>query len=271
MNAVASRFPQRGHSFDEARQAFGAPLATYLRCAEMPAHTIGGEYLSRSANGDPGSTLPLSAVSRGQERRAFNLMANGLFSEAAWNFKPDVLRRLTYSEYSSLSGGGSWAYSPSPRHDVAISALVASAQDTALDELFAPLRLQRIDDLASKYGAGTTMTITDLFDWSRDAIFGDIANGKIAKSGPIRRNLQVNFAKRLADMWTSAEPGTPADAQALAHLQLEQLAHTTALALRSEHLDELTRAHLEALGEIARQALDARTSIGVKTLMTISQ
>jgi hypothetical protein len=43
------------------------------------------------------------------------------------------------------------------------------------------------------------------------------------------------------------------------------LAHTTALALRNSHLDELTRAHIEALGEVARQALDARNAIGVKT------
>lgn len=262
MNAVADRFPERGRSFDEARQAFTAPLTTYLRCAQMPAHALGGEYLSRAANGDPGSTLPLTAVSRSDERQAWSMLANGLFSEAAWHFHGNVLRRLTYSEYSSLSGGGSWAYAPTPRHDVAIATAVAAAQDAALNEMFAPLRLQRIDDLASKYAAGTTMSLTDLFDWTREGIFGEITTGAIAKDGPIRRNLQMRFAKRLADLWTSPEAGTPPDAQALAHLQLEQLAHSTAIALHTSRLDELTRAHLEALGAVAHQALDARVNIG---------
>jgi hypothetical protein len=266
MNEVANRFPERGHSFDEARQAFTAPLSTYLRCAALPAHTIGAEYLSRAANGDPGSTVPLTAVPRSQELRAWNLLASGLFSESAWHFNPNVLRRLTYSEYSSLSNGGSWAYAATPRHDVAVVSLVAAAQDTALNELFAPLRLQRLDDLATKYAAGSTMTLTDLFDWTRDGIFGDIANGKVAKSGEIRRNLQISFAKRLGEMWTSPQPGTPSDAQALAHLQLEDLSHATAAALRNAHLDELTRAHLEALQALAHQALDARASIGAKAV-----
>lgn len=260
MNAVANRFPQRGHSFDEARVAFTTPMTTYLRCAQMAAHTIGGEYLSRSANGDPGSTVPLSAVSRTDNRAAWNMLANGLFSESAWHFNPNVLTRLTYSEYSSLGVGATWAYNPTPRHDVAIVSLVNAAQDATLNELFAPLLLQRVDDLPTKYSPKSTITITDLFDWTRDGIFGDIPNGRVASAGPIRRNLQMMFAKRLADMWVNPEEGTPADAQALARVQLELLRHNVALGL-AHNVDELTRAHLEALGAVAQQALEARANI----------
>lgn len=261
MNAVANRFPQKGHPFDEARQAFLAPLTTYLRCAEMPSHTIGGEYLSRADNGDPGSGPPLEAVSRGKEAAAWRMLDDGLFSEAAWHFNPNVLNRLTYSEYSSLTGGGSWAYAPSPRHDVPVVALVGAAQTATLNALFAPLLLQRIDDLSTKYKAGSTMTLTDLFDWSRRGIYGDIATGGVRTSGPIRRNLQMAFAKQLGAMWTSPVPGTPADAQALARIQLEKIKHSTDAALQSSRLDELTRAHLEALGAVAQQALNARATI----------
>jgi hypothetical protein len=142
-----------------------------------------------------------------------------------------------------------------------VVAVAAQAQDRALGELFAPLTLQRIDDLSTKYAPGATMTLTDLFDWTRSGIFGDVAGGGVAKDGVVRRNAQVRFAKRLATMWTAPAPGTPADAQALARLQLEFLENDAENALRARHLDEMTRAHLEALAALAKQALEARATV----------
>jgi hypothetical protein len=63
-------------------------------------------------------------------------------------------------------------------------------------------------------------------------------------------------------MWTSPPAGTPTDAQALARLQLEDLATDTGHQLRTAHLDEMTRAHLEALQAISKQALEARATVG---------
>ncbi len=48
MDSVNARFPERGMPYDEARAAFMQPLRQYLRCAMLPANTIGGEYLSRT-------------------------------------------------------------------------------------------------------------------------------------------------------------------------------------------------------------------------------
>jgi hypothetical protein len=261
MNQVANRFPVRGDSFDEARRAFLAPLTGYLRCAGIPAHSIGGEYLSRSANGDPHSTLPLTPVSRNDERTAWSMLNNGLFADAPWRFSSNVLDRLIYSEYSSLGTDATWAYNPAPRHDVPITQIIGNAQNVALNELFSPLRLQRIDDLSTKYDDGATMTLSDLFDWAQSGIFGDIAGGRVAKAGVIRRNLQIVYAKRLGDLWTSPKPGTPSDAQALARLELGNLRQSVRAGLRTPHLDELMRAHLEALDAIASQALQARAVI----------
>ena len=259
MNAVSQRFPAPGHSFDEARQAFTAPLTTYLRCASMPANWIGGEYLSRAAKGDPGAAQPLSPVSLTDERAAWSRLANGLFSESAWHFNPNVLNKLTYSEYGDFTGA-SWAYNPSPRHDVAVTTIINNAQNQVLSELFAPLTLQRIDDLQTKYSPGATMSMTNLFDWARQSIFGDLTGG-INSAGPIRRNLQMAYAKRLSDMWINPAPGTPADAQALARIQLQQLKQLATIGQQSSGLSELTRAHLEALAALAQQALDAKANI----------
>lgn len=261
MDSVTRRFPPRGESYDDARRAFSEPMLLYLLCATLPAHTIGGEYLSRNDPGDPGGAVPLSAVPRDQEMRAWHDLGSWLFSDAAWHFNPDVLRHLVYSEVSSLESNGTWVYTPQPRHDYPIVELAASTQARVLDELFAPLTLERIDDLATKYRPGATMSLADLFDWARASIFGDIATGGVSRDGVVRRNLQIAYAQRLAKLWTMPAMGTPSDAQALARLQLVDLEGDATAALQRGRLDEMTQAHLAALVAIARQALEARAII----------
>lgn len=255
MNAVDQRFPARGQPYDDARAAFLSPMNAYLRCALMAAHTIGGEYLSRAAAGDPHSAPPLTPIPRSVDERAWHQLAGALFSDSAWSFNHDVLNRLTYSEVSAFTDA-SWAYSPSPRHDVAVSQIAAAAQDRALGEFFAPLTLQRIDDLSLKYDAGATMSLTDLFDWSRASILGDVASGT-RSDGVVRRDLQIRYAKRLASLWLSPAQGTPSDAQALARIQLVYLEQDAGAGLAQRGLSEMEQAHLEALAAIARQALEA--------------
>jgi len=170
-----------------------------------------------------------------------------------------VLNKLTYSEEEAFTQA-TWGYNPPDRHDVSIAGSAANAQNMVLNELFAPLTLQRIDELSLKYHPGTTMTLTDLFDWTRDGIFGDIEKGRVAQTGVVRRNAQMQFAKRLSQMWTAPAAGTPTDAQALARLQLVDLSGHTTSGLRGK-LDEQSRAHLEALQAVATQALEARATI----------
>ncbi len=253
MNTVNRRFPKGGEAYDDARRAFLSQAGQYGRCAGMAAHTIGGEYLSRSAKGDPHATLPLTAVPRSEEVRAWHYLATGLFSDAAWTFNPNVLRTLTYSEVSSLTGGGSWVYNPSPRHDVSIVSLAANAQGAALAEMYAPLTLQRIDELSAKYSAGSTMSLADLFNWSYDTILGDVGN---AKNGVVRRNLQTRYARMMARMWVSPAVGTPDDARALARVALTRLAAAAGSA-GERRLDGTTAAQVAALAAIAKQALAA--------------
>ena len=260
MNAVNQRFPRFGQPSDDARTAFGVPLRQYIRCATMTAHVIGGEYLSRNRGGDPHATTPLRYVPRSDETRAWHMLDAYLFSATAWHFNPDVLTHLTYSEQSSLGNFGAWAYNPPDRHDVDVVGLAAAAQDATLGECFAPLTLQRIDSLQTKYGDGKTMSISDLFDWAQTSIYGDIAAGR-PSGDVVSRNLQARYAKRLGAMWTAPMEGTPDDARALARMKLEDLRHDVHVSLGRSGLDELTRAHLEELDAIANQALTAQAVV----------
>ncbi len=258
MNTVDQRFPQAGMPYEQARDAFLMPLHLDLRCATMAADIIGGEYLSRSLKGDPDASAPLTAVPLARERSAWSALSSGLFSDSAWTIDPSVLRTLGYSEDSSLSGGGKWSYNPPPRHDVGVANIVLNAQIGVLHALLSPLRMDRLDDMSTKYGQGDTMDLADLFDWAQSTIFGDIAAGG-AHDGLIQRNLQTSYARLLSHMWIGPK-AMPDDGRALARLELQNLARaaTTGAPLASSDVE---RAHLEALAALAQQALRARATI----------
>jgi len=258
MDAVNKRFPRYQEPNDDARSAFGAPLRQYVRCATMSAHVIGGEYLSRDRSGDPSAAPGLSPVPRSVEARAWGMLDKYLFADAAWRFNPAVLTQLTYAEQSGLANWGLWAYNPPDRHDYDVVGIAATAQDGVLDELFAPLTLQRIDQLQTKYGTGQTMTLSDLFDWAQSSIFGDVGNGRAGRDGVVMRDLQSRYVRRLGAMWASPQAGTPDDARALARMKLGELQGDVHTALGKSGLDELTRAHLEELNALAAQSLSAQ-------------
>ena len=259
MRIVDQRWPRAGHAYEEERNGYGWLLVHYLRCDEISLHFIGGEYLSRAHKGDPGAGLPLQPVSRRDEQRAFGILDRYLFSENAWHFRPALLNSLTYTEQAPI-WGGNWAYNPPARHDIPVAQLASTFQAGALQLLFQPLMLQRLDDLAMKSNPGQTMSLADLFDWTQASVYGDLRSKGYAPN-QIRRNLQQWYARHLIGLWLKPEPGTPYDAQSLARFKLGQLQSDVRYALSRGVSDELVRAHLENLGVIVARALDTRNVV----------
>lgn len=251
---VDHRFPGTQQPWDDERVAFVSLLNRYTTCATAMTHYVAGEYLSRARIGDPRATAPLAPVPRGEEQRAYGMLAKYLFSEAAWQFSPATLNRLVYTEYMPFSNFG---YDPAPRHDIPVSQVAARIQNTALNYIFSPLVLQRLADLPTKARPGQTMTLGDLYTWTQDSIFGDLAAGR-AGGGQVHRNLQRRYSRMLARMITTPLPGTPYDAEALAHHELMALSAEIKRNLAKPNLDLLTRAHLEAMQVDATRALEAR-------------
>ncbi|MDQ6780395.1 MAG: zinc-dependent metalloprotease, partial [Candidatus Eremiobacteraeota bacterium] len=258
------RFPRYGEDYESERQAFGAVLRQNARCALMTEHYIGGQYLSRAHYGDPKSGPPLKAVSRADERRAWQMLDQYLFSDNAWRFSPNTLNRLTYSEYSPFNGA-SWNYSPPPRHDVPVVDIIGQYQTIALDRMFQPLMLQRLRDFALTTTPGETMSLTDLFDWAQSSIYGDLTSKNLRSIPVIHRNLQQSYARLLLRLVNGPPAGTPFDASSLARAKLVALG---ADLQRAQHgqLDELTRAHLADLQRRISQGLDAHAVINTSRL-----
>jgi hypothetical protein len=250
--------PHPGDEYQDETIGFQRALAGLIGCATIPAHWIGGQFISRAHDGDPNAATPIVPVSRAAEQRAFAMLDEYLFSDSAWNFPPSLLDRLGYSEwagygYTSWPGYGNlpdWAYDPPQRHDYPVVEIVNRTQQHVLDFFFQPLVLQRIDD-NPLLTTTRTMTIADLFDWLQQGIYGDLTTHA---ASTVRRNLQSAYEAKLIAVATAPQPGTPSDAQALARLELANLAHQSAIALNNRSFDLTTRAHLQDLQRRAQAA-----------------
>jgi hypothetical protein len=109
-----------------------------------------------------------------------------------------------------------------------------------------------------KYKRGATMSLSDLFVWTYQAVYGDLRNGGVAKAAEIRRNLQQWYVRKLAQMILAPAAGTPYDAQSLSRANLVLLQDEVARAQHAKGLDTLTSAHLASLTAVAHQALSAQ-------------
>jgi hypothetical protein len=260
MAGLDRHWPKFGHSYDQERAAFALVFTQWIGAATQPEHFIGGEYLSRAHAGDPGAPAPLTPVSRSDERRAFDLLDKYVLSEQAWNFSPAILNRLVYSEWESQVMAP-WAYDPQPRHDMPVAEVAEQFAQRELGIMFQPLMFERLNDLSMKAKPGSTMSLTDLFNWTQSALYGDLQQSNLTSIGEVHRALQQWYGRKLAQVWLAPAPDTPYDAQSLARAKLVALRHDLATALGHGNLDELSRAHLESLQDVVARALDARVVV----------
>jgi len=257
--SLDSRYPRAQMPWEQERFSFTIVVNQYNRCASSMTHYIAGEYLTRSRAGDPGVKAALRPVSRSDEQHAFGNLDRYVFSDSAWQVSPATLNRLVYTEWAGFTD---FAYSPSARHDVSLTALANNMQNRALVYMFSPLVLQRLVDMAGKAAPGATMSTADLFAWTQNSVYGDLANGRMPKS-PITRNLQRTYARMLVRMATAPFAGTPYDAQALARHELVALSGIARSNLMRGGLDLQTRSHLEALTSDIERGLDTKNVITV--------
>ncbi len=250
MASLNKYWPTTGSAYQQERDIFEIMLRHYDSCAIAAAHYLGGQYLSWAHAGDPNAQTPIVPVSLKTERRAMGVLDAALFNPNALIVPATVLNRLRYTEWSGYSytswpGYGNlptWAYDPPGRHDFPFVERINDAQLKAVDYLFKPLVLQRIDENPAE-SSRPTMTMAELFDWLHAGIFGDLRDATIPL---VSRNLQSEYVERLAILATAPPKGTPPDAQALAHDELLRIARDAASAMRGIH-DAVTRAHLTAL------------------------
>jgi hypothetical protein len=257
LQKVDRRFPRTQGSYDDLQTAFGSLLGHSGSCAQIVSRYIGGEYVSRSRRGDPHAAVPLSPVPKSEELRAFKVLESNVFSAQAWDFSPMLLRKAV-TQYRFDDWDGNLV----PRHDIPVEAVAQMYQRAVINRMFLPVTLERLDDMQTRYGAGKTMDIADLFTWMQSAVYSDVSHPRNGSIPLVRRNLQRNYAALLSQLANSPAPGVPQDAQSLARYELSALHGTLEHSLARQNLDLLTRAHLASLDSDVQRSLHAQAVIG---------
>ncbi|MGP6158245.1 MAG: zinc-dependent metalloprotease [Vulcanimicrobiaceae bacterium] len=253
-------FPRDGRSYAEERLAFLTIMRTYSTAAMLSAKYVGGVYTSRAHRGQSGASPPLAAVPRTVSRKAFDLIADHLFSSRALRFSPRLLADLGANHF----GGESEVLD---RPDFPISDFVAALQDSVTFTLFSPEVMSRLADqpLRTDHPADT-MSLGDLFEWMQAAAWDGIGP-RMGPLDPLHRAFQRRYATllvafSLAPSFTISAFGYPSDSPALARYELQGLAKRLDAGLSSPSLDVATRAHLEDLHSRVRHALDPNSMRG---------
>jgi hypothetical protein len=232
----------------------------YISLASKTPHWIGGQYLSRAHRGDPGAEAPIVPAPLSMQQRAFSILNDYLFSDKHLTFLPQVLERLGYSEWAGYGYVGwenygnlpVWAYNPPQRHDYPIVDNIGHAQAAAIDYLFQPAVLARLEQNPLE-STGPTLTLPQFFSWMQQSVYREL--GERASISLLRRNLQSIYEDKLIALATAPAAAAPPDAQAFARLELGRIAQAANARVAGGGLDDATRAHLETLAQKAQNAL----------------
>ena len=271
---LQERVVAKGEGWQRARQTFAMLLGELAQAAELSSQYIGGEYTSRAHREDPDGKLPFEPIPVAKQREAMNVLKEEIFSDRAFQFSPELLKRLAPQHWEDSMPGRSYQFSLNDR--------VLAIQELVLARLLDPQVLKSIQNVELHASEGQeVLKMPEVFDTLTGAVWKELPavgepDGEKKKIvfSTIRRNLQRAYMGRLSTivLGTKTEPGnflkiilfnvhqsTPSDARALARLQLKTIDDRILLALNTDkvELDGYGRAHLEQMHDEIGKVLSA--------------
>jgi hypothetical protein len=257
---VVDKATKDGEGYQKARQVFGVLLANHGRAMYFASRFVGGVYVSRAHKGDANAPAPFVVVEPAKQREALALVEEQVFNDKPFQFPPELYSHLASSRWSH------WGTTIAPRTDFPVHEVIAMWQDRILEQLLSPLTLERLHDTELQLPADQdALTTPELVDHLTKAIFSEVAampDGEYTNRKPaissLRRNLQRNYLKRLANL-AMGKTGAPQDCQTVAYSELASLEGRINNLLKSNtKLDTYSRAHLEESASRIHRVLDAR-------------
>lgn len=233
---LKDKFVTEGKSYQELRQMFSMMVSSYFGMGDVITRFIGGVYVDRAMAGQTGGTQPYTPVSLADQKRAMKALADYIFAPDALVIPED------YVNYLAMQRRGFNFFMGT--EDPKIHALVLEFQSESLDHLLHPVTMERIVN-SQLYG-----NKYDLFTMMSDltkAIFEKDITGTV---NPMRQNLQVEYTKRLIDIFKNERGDYSYHDQAVA------LSNLNAIKAMAVGGSGSTKAHKEYLRFLIDSALD---------------
>lgn len=254
LNDLPSKVLADNSSYADLPTAFGGMMNEYARAIAPSIKYLGGAYLNRDHVGDPSGRLPFVNVPRAKQREALDFVIERVFAPTALTVAPATLQRMGSNRW--LHWGSTTTFNG--RLDFPYHETVLGFQTATLANLLNPFRLARIRDGETRYGAASMVTIPEMFGALTQAIWTESWGPGARATSAVRRDLQRSYLDQMTRLIVQPADRTPADARAVARMQLKDLNRRLGTAMAAGRgLDAYTRAHLEESRARIEKALGA--------------
>ncbi|HTU24096.1 MAG TPA: zinc-dependent metalloprotease [Pirellulales bacterium] len=276
LDKLQDRVVGKGEGWQRARQTFAMLLGELAQAAFLSSQYIGGEYTSRAHREDPDGKLPFEPIPVAKQREAMKVLKDEILSDQAFQFSPELLKRLAPQHWDE--GMSFWAGS----YEFSLNDRVLAIQEMVLSRLLDPQVLKTIQNAETHATEGQeVLRLPEIFDTLTDAVWKELPpagepEGEKKKIGfsNQRRNLQRAYLGRLSTIvlgpkndpfgflgfiFSNVSQPSPSDARALARMHLKQIDDRIVLALNKDkvELDSYSRAHLEQVHDQIGKVLSA--------------
>ncbi len=281
MKGIENTVVEKGDGWQRAREAFSMLLSELYSATYLSSQYIGGEYNNRAHKGDPNAKPPLELIPLAKQRMAIKLIQDEILSGKAFDFSPELLKRLAPEYYMD---NFFFYYS---NYQYPVYRTILSIQKIALSRFLNGRTLASIQNMQLHAAKGEdVLKISEIFEALTSSIWTEIPNEVKADKettielNTIRRNLQREYIKRLSNLtigrkrsmyfwdfydyfYYGSGNSTPADAKSLARYHLTQISTRINNSLNSDKvkMDVLTRAHLSETQNRISKVLEASLDI----------
>lgn len=253
LSKMESRLLRQEESYAILRRTADRIWPLYFLASHVAMKYIGGIYHNRDHVGDSANRVPYQPVPAEEQRKALQFLRDKIWSSSAIEFAPDLLGKLQFERFPDFENQQSKAN----RLDYPFYSTVLSVQSAALDELYSPVKLSRLQDMELlQPDPSNRFLLADAFIGVRQAIWSELETRSDIDTS--RRNLQVKHLEQLINLVLKPPKNVPRDAIALARSDLVQLQAGINRTLRSRQLNHATRVYLEDAQARIDQVLEAR-------------
>jgi len=235
-----------GDSYERLTRSFRSGFSQLNRVAPLAAKYIGGVHIRRERAGSKNAVFePVSAV---KQKEALALITKDFFGTDSFKFKPEFIARLATDRFERTEADGSMQTS--------VARLVAGVQKEILDHVYSPPVATRLAEVGMKVNdPKETLSLSDVYDTLQDAIWAEAKTGQ--ETSLIRRNLQREQLRRMADVLVKPAGPWPADARSIMRENARQLVRMLEKANVKAGLSKTTRAHYADALDTLNAALKA--------------
>ena len=240
-----------GDSYSVLRRNFTRGLNEAGQGAVFASKYIGGLTTLRDRAGS--GRQPFMPVDAVKQRAALDMLATEVLSADSFNFPPSFLRRMTVSTFDIEDAQELGR--PAPPLDLPIDQQVLGLQRGVLDTLMSPSIAQRLLNNATKVDdPKQALKLSELYATLHAAVWSELKTGKDIPL--VRRNLQREYATRVANALLKPAGSMPADARALMRVDAAKLRAELA-ATPTRQMSAEAKAHLSEMATLLDEAQKA--------------